>query len=259
MTGQNLERQFERMEKGRLFIIRDDLYELEELQEIFQAARKKKLRIRLLDTGKLGPLEIETLAGIPFSFYTSDSARTDVSELSRLSEILVDKKCRLYYFHEKEIEADHAELFFACFFTSIYISNRQMPRDLYLLKKLSEQISRTGANFVYYHHGNLEESLTGISQKRCWIHVSNEFFGEENEIMISDLLKKVKKNKGKLIVHINRSQSYYFLKFLSDSGAFMIFNTSPSEYAVRVHALETYWLKKKLPDEAFYLYKEAMA
>ena len=259
MDSSRLEQQLEQMDKRRRFIIRDDLYELEQLEKVFQAARRKKLSIKLLDTGKLSPTEIEKLAIVPFSFYTSDSVRTEPGELVRISEILVDRKCGLYYFHEREIEAGHVELLFDAVFASIYISSRQMPRDLALLNKLSEKASAAGANFVYYHHGNLEESLADISKKRCWIHVSNEFFGEENEVMIPDLLKKVKKSKGKLIVHINRAQSYYFLKFLSDSGAFLVFNSTPSEYADKVRSLETYWLKKKLPEEAFYLYENVMA
>jgi hypothetical protein len=254
-----IESWLERMNKGKSLIIRDDQYELPELQEIFRLAGKKKLKIHLIDSGKLNPQEIETLSGLPFSFYTSDSARPDPLELSLVSKLLLKKRGPVYYFLQGEFDQNSPVFAIAGVFTTVFVSNRERPRDVELLTQLSEQISRAGSNFVYYHRGNLEEKLAELSQKRWWLHVSNKFFDEENEMMVLDLVKNIKKNKGQLIVHVDRSQSYYFLKLLSDNGAFLIFNTPPAEGASKVQALEARWLKKKLPEQAFYLYKEIMA
>lgn len=259
MQMERIEIWLEKMPRGKSLIIRDDQYELPELQEILRLADKKKLKIHLIDSGKLNHLEIETLSAVPFSFYTADSVRGDFQELALLAEVLRTSDCPVYYFLQAEISEDCPIFVSPEIFTTVFVSSRERPRSLELLARLSEQVSRSGSNFVYYHHGNLEEKLAEISHKKSWIHVSNKFFAEENEMLVLDLLKDIKEKKGHLVVHIDRSQSYYFLKLLSDHGAFLIFNIPPVEHTSKLYPLEARWLKKKLPEQAFYLYKEVMA
>ncbi|MGB9893536.1 MAG: hypothetical protein ACPLRA_03920 [Candidatus Saccharicenans sp.] len=254
-----LDQQFEGLKNGQRIIIRDDLYEFSDLQQIFEAASKKKIAIALLDTGRLSPGEIELLATFPFSFYTSDGTRPDFKELSLLNLVLKSKGCRLFYFLQGKLE-ENSELFHhGRLFHSIYLSNQGKILDLELVGRLAEEVTSFGTNLVYYHHGNLEEKLTEVSQKNSWIHVSNKNLREETEIMIEDMLNEITRAGGHLVIHVERSQSYQFLKLLADGGAFLVFHLPPVESSSRLSKLISRWQRKKLAEEAFYLYKEIMA
>lgn len=249
----------EKIPKSRSLIIRDDQYELSELQEILSQAKKRKIKVSLIDSGRLSYLEIETLCNFPFSFYTSDSTRADFSSTVQVAEILRAEKHPVYYFLQNELTEDAPLFSRPEIFTSVFISSREKPQNLNLLAALSEEVCGAGSSFVYYHHGQVEEKLADLSQKLCWIHMSNKFLEEEKEMAILDLLKEIKERKGHLVVHVDRSQSYAFLQLLSDHGAFLIFNLAPIEHSSKLYSLEKHWLRKKLPEQAFYLYKEVMA
>ncbi|MBC7349356.1 MAG: hypothetical protein H5U05_05220 [Candidatus Aminicenantes bacterium] len=257
MTLENLERQLQSLEKGSCFILRDDCYDLTELEQILEQATTRKLKIALIDSGKLAPVDLERLADFYFSFYTSDTARADFQVLSQLA--LRPKGCRLAYFIQGQLQS-LPDLFANLeLFDSIVISSRDQARPLDQLDRLAEEISRSHTALVYYHHQSLEENLASIGLKNCWIHLSSRNFNEDSEIMILDLLKNIRKNKGRLVVHVDRSLSYPFLKELEEAGAFLVFNLPPVEPASRIFQLVKTWQKKKLPETAFYLYKEIMA
>ncbi|HAR35423.1 MAG TPA: hypothetical protein DCR87_00675 [Acidobacteria bacterium] len=259
MTLEKLERQLQSLEKGSRFILRDDLYDLTELEQILEKASARKLKIALLDSGKLAPADLERLADFPFSFYTSDVARTDFQVFSQLALALRPKGCRLGYFIQGQLQNLPDLLANPEVFDSIFMSSRDQSRPLDQLGWLAEEISRSHTTLVYYHHQSLEENLASIGLKNCWVHLSSRNFNEDSEIMILDLLKNIRKNKGRLVVHVDRSLPYPFLKELGEAGAFLVFNLSPVEPASRIFQLVNTWQKKKLPETAFYLYKEIMA
>jgi hypothetical protein len=259
MTLDNLERQLQTLEKGSRFILRDDLYDLTELEQLLEKAAARKLKIALLDTGKLAPADLERLSAFVFSFYTSDTARPDFQVLSQLSLTLSSGGCRLRYFIQGQLE-DSSDLFSNVeLFDSIFISGRDRARPLDQLGRLAEEVSHSRSTLVYYHHQKPEENLASIGLKNCWIHLSSKAITEESEIMILDIMKNIIKNKGRLVVHVDRSLPYAFLKELEEAGAFLVFNLPPVEPASRIFRLIKTWQKKDLPDKAFYLYKEIMA
>ncbi|MGQ9800182.1 MAG: hypothetical protein ACUVRL_00730 [Candidatus Saccharicenans sp.] len=259
MTLENLEQQLQSLPKGSRFILRDDLYDLTELEQILEKATARKLKIALLDSGKLAPADLERLADFPFSFYTSDAARADFEVLSQMALALKQKDCQLGLFIRGELESGSALFANLELFDSIFASGREKAQPLDQLGRLAEEISRSSASLVYYHHQKPEENLASIGLKNCWLHLSSRNFNEDSEIMILDLLKNIRKNKGRLVVHIDHSLSYPFLKELEEAGAFLVFNLPPVEPASRISRLVETWQKKKLPEKAFYLYKEIMA
>jgi hypothetical protein len=105
----------------------------------------------------------------------------------------------------------------------------------------------------------MEENLAEICLKNCWFHISSKNFTEEAEIMIMDLLKKARKNRGHLIIHVEEIRPYAFLRILTENGAHLVFNLNPVGRSQRAYRLISTWEKKKLPEKAFYLYKEVMA
>lgn len=244
--------------RGQRLIIRDDQYEFSELQKILEEAARKKVSIGLVDSGKLDHLQIEILSCFPFSFYTSDSAREDLSGLSFLAEILRKKKRPVYLLLEKYLDGQEELFTDLKSFNSVIISSRERALDLDWLARLSKNTSTSGVTLVYYHHQNLEEKLAEISQKSTWIHVSNRNFSEDQKTMLLDLLKEMKKKKGHLVVHLDRAQSDHFLELLDRHGAFLIFNLPPVEFSSKLYHLEKRWRKKELPGEAYYLYPNLM-
>ncbi len=259
MNLENLELQLERQEKKSRLILRDDLYDLPVLRDILGKAASRKIRVSLLDSGRFAPDELERLADFPFSFYTSDVSRSDFQVLSQINLGLKRRGCRLFYFLQGELQEDSGFWNNVGLFEAIYVSGREKDRPLGLLAGLAEEVSHGRTSLVYYHHKKLEENLARVCLKNCWLHVSNKNFEEEAEIMILDLLREIKKYGGSPVIHVDRGQSYQFLKRLADAGAFLVFNLPPLEPASRIFSLSESWRKKKLPEKAFYLYREIMA
>lgn len=259
MNLENLELQLKRQQKKSRLILRDDLYDLPVLRDTLEKAASRKIRVSLLDTGRFNPGELEWLADFPFSFYTSDVYRPEFQILSQINLGLKSRGCRLFYFLQGELKEDCGLRNNVGLLEAICVSSREKDRPLELLASLAEEVSRGRTSLVYYHHGKLEENLPRVCLKNCWLHVSNKNFEEEAEIMVLDLLKEIKKYGGHLVVHVDRGQSYQFLKRLTDAGAFLVFNLPPLEPASRIFSLSESWRKKKLPEKAFYLYREIMA
>jgi len=259
MNTDDLELQLERLEKGSRIIIRDDLYELCALKEILEKAAVRKIKIALLDTGFYSPEELELLADFPFSFYTSDLARPDFKVLDHINFSLKTRGCGLFYYLQGELAEDSGLWSNIELFKAIYISGREKDRSPELLANLAEEVSRSRSALVYYHHRKPEENLARACLKNCWLHISNKNFEEDAEIMILDLLREMRKNGGRPVVHVDRGQSHHFLRRLEEAGAFLVFNLPPLEPASRMFSLVEGWRKKKLPEKAYYLYREIMA
>lgn len=259
MNYDQLEVQPERPGKDGRLILRDDLYELPALRDILERTAAGKTRVALLDTGRFSAEELEWLADFPFSFYTSDAFRPDFQQLGRLSFGLKSRGCGLYYFLQDDLREDSGLWTNLELFEAVYVSSRDRDRSLELLARLAEGFRRGRSAFVYYHHKKLEENLAQACLKNCWLHISNRNLDQDAEIMILDLLKDITKNRGRLVVHVDRSQPYHLLKQLAESGAFLVFNLPPIDPATKVASLVAAWQKKKLPEKAYYLYQEIMA
>ncbi|MDI6848351.1 MAG: hypothetical protein QME69_00990 [Candidatus Saccharicenans sp.] len=259
MTQLNTELQVEQLEKKSRLIIRDDHYELPGLRDLLEAAAARKIKISLLDTGRFAPEELELLADFPFSFYTSDLARPDFQVLSQIDVRLKPRGCRLFYFLHGELKPE-AELFHEVeLFDSIFVSSREKDWPAESLSRLAGEVSRSRSSLVYYHHKNPEENLSEVGLKNCWLHISNKYFEEDSEIMLLDVVKAIKRNGGRLALHVDRGQSYSFVKELAEAGAFLIFNLPPLEPSSKMFSLVEGWRKKKLPEKAYYLHQELMA
>lgn len=259
MTMESLEIQLSRLPKNGRLILRDDLDDLPVLSDLLEKATYRKIRIALLDTGRYSPEELEWLGEFPFSFYTSDSSRPDFQVLSHINLALKPLGCGLFYFLQGELKEDSGLWNNIDLFQAIYISGREKDRPFELLARLAEEVSRSRSTLVYYHHKKPEENLAQVCLKNCWLHISNKNFEEDAEIMILDLLKEIRKHGGRPVIHVDRGQSYHFLRRLAEAGAFLEFNLPPLEPGSKVFALAGSWQKKKLPERAYYLYREIMA
>ncbi|MCX8160289.1 MAG: hypothetical protein N3G18_05080 [Candidatus Saccharicenans sp.] len=259
MTMENLEIQLERLPKSSRLILRDDFYDFSVLEDILEKARSRKIRVALLDTGRFSPEELEWLAEFPFSFYTSDAFRPDFQILNLIYHGLERRGCGLFYSLQGELTEGSGLWNNLEIFQAIYISDREKDRSAEILAHLAEEVSRTRCALVYYHHKKPEENLVQFCLKNCWLHVSNKNFEEDAEIMMLDLLREIKKYGGCPVVHVDRGQSYDSLKRLAEAGAFLVFNLPLSALDSKISSLVGSWQKKKLPEKAYYLYREIMA
>ncbi|MDD8020126.1 MAG: hypothetical protein PHU81_02930 [Acidobacteriota bacterium] len=259
MDWVKLEEQVESLNKSQRLIIRDDVHEFNELQGVLELASRKKLKPIILDTGLFGLNELTILSRFHFSFYSGDLARPDFQQLTAMAETLKKKNCPLYFFLEDGSQAEVFDSKLASELEAVFVSSRQKSWETSQLAGLAEETLAGGTTLVYYHHGQPEESLAEWPKKNCWLHLSNRFFDENSQPVILELLKKMKKTKSHLIIHLDMPASFDYINSLSEGGAHLIFNFGPIETRSRLSRLESSWNKKKLPEKVFYLYQDFMA
>ena len=259
MDWVKLEEQVRLLNKGQRLIIRDDVHDFSELQGWLELASRKKLKPVLLDTGQFGLSELIVLSDFHFAFYTGDVARPDFNQLAAITELFKKKGCPVYFFLEDGSQAEAFDSKLASGFKSVFISSRNKTWEPGLLSKLAEETSAGGSALVYYHHDQPDGSLADWLTNNCWLHLSNRFFDESSQPALSELLKNMRKLKGQIIIHLELPASFDYINSLSESGAHLIFNFGPIETRTRLSKLESLWHKKKLPEQAYFLYQEFMA
>ncbi len=259
MDWVKLEDQVRPLNKGQRLIIRDDVYDFNELQGVLELASRRKLKPIILDTGLFGLNELTILSRFHFAFYSGDLARPDFLQLAAITEILNKNNCPVYFFLEEGTQAEALDSKLASGLESVFVSSRLKNWEISQLSRLAEETLAGGTTLVYYHHGQPEESLAEWPKKNCWLHLSNRFFDETNQPVILEILKNIKKTKAHLIIHLDMPASFDYISSLSEGGAHMIFNFGPIEARSRLSRLESLWNKKKLPEKAFFLYQDFMA
>jgi len=259
MDWVKLEEQVRPLNKGQRLIIRDDVYEFNELQGMLELASRKKLKPIILDTGLFGLNELTVLSRFYFAFYTGDLARPDFLQLAAITELLNKNHCPVYFFLEEGSQADALDAKLASELAVVFVSSRQKRWETSQLSGLAEETLAGGTTLVYYHHGQPEESLAEWPKKNCWLHLSNRFFDETNQPVVLELLKNIRQTKAHVIIHLDIPASLDYINNLSEGGAHLIFNFGPIETRSRLSRLESSWNKKKLREKVFYLYQDFMA
>ena len=259
MDWVKLEEQVRLLNKGQRQIIRDDVYDFAELQGWLELAARQKLKPVLLDTGQFGLNELIVLSDFHFAFYTGDLARPDFNQLAAITELFKKRSLPVYFFLEDGSQSRAFDSRLASGFKSVFISSRNKTWEPGLLSKLAEETSAGGSALVYYHHGQPEDSLAEWPKNNCWLHLSNRFFDESGQPVVLELLKNIKQTKAQVIIHLDMPASFDYINNLSESGAHLIFNFGPIETRTRLSRLESLWYKKKLPEQAYFLYQEFMA
>jgi len=259
MDWVKLEEQVRLFNKGQRLIIRDDVYEFNELQGVLELASRKKLKPIILDTGLFGLNELTVLSRFYFAFYSGDLARPDFLQLAAITELLNKNHCPVYFFLEEGSQADALDAKLASELAVVFVSSRQKRWETSQLSGLAEETLAVGTTLVYYHHGQPEESLAEWPKKNCWLHLSNRFFDETSQPVVLELLKNIRQTKAHVIIHLDIPASLDYINNLSEGGAHLIFNFGPIETRSRLSRLESSWNKKKLREKVFYLYQDFMA
>jgi len=259
MDWVKLEEQVRPLNKGQRLIIRDDIFNFAELQGLLEFASPKKLKPIILDTGLFSLDELTVLSEFRFALYTGDLARPDFLQLAAMTELLKKKNCPVYFFLEDGSQAEALDSKLTSGLKTVFVSSRHKNWEANQLSRLAGETSAGGAVLVYYHHGQPEDSLAEWPKKNCWLHLSNRFFDETSQSVVLELLGKIRERKGHLIFHLDMPASFDYINSLNEGGAHLVFNFSPIETRTRLSKLESLWRKKRLPEQAFFLFQEFMA
>jgi len=254
---------FSSARQGEGLTIRDDLYDFSFLLDAVKVARRRGVRFRLIDTGKLDHFQLEWLAEAGADLYTSDEARTDSIELE-----LVNKACRkgraicAYFNHgplnseEESGTISHSDLqTLGRSGIYIHLTNRQNERDSLQLNELAFACQRGGSWLVYYHFGSLEFSLEELARNGAWIHTSDQIFkNAEDKSLVLDNLRSAISAGLRFVLHIEKGLDASLIQDMMSADATVLFKTSLFDYKSPFRALEKKARQRKLDFRAYYLY-----
>lgn len=254
---------FSSAKQGEGLTIRDDLYDFSFLLDAVKAARRRGVRFRLIDTGKLDRFQLEWLAEAGADLYTSNEARTDSLELE-----LVNKACRkgkaiCAYFHHGPFDAveESESISFSGLQNMgregifIHLTNRQNERSNFQLNELAFACQRGGSWLVYYHFGSLELSLEELARNGACFHTSDQIFKEaEDKSLLLDNLKSAISAGLRFVLHVEKGLDISLLNDMMNAKAFIIFKSSLFDHKSPFRALGKKATQRKLDFRAYYLY-----
>jgi hypothetical protein len=249
--------------QGKDITVRDDQYQFPWVLDSVKLCRKKGARFRLIDSGNLDSFQLEWLAGAGADVYTSDEVRTKASELEQVNIGCRKGGAFLAYFHHGSLESEE-ESGSVSFFNLknmggcgiyLYLSNREMKREISKLSELAHACRKGGSRLVYYLHGSLEDSLEDLARDEAWIHVTDQIFQEpEDRPLVLDKLRSAVSAGANLVLHVEKALDISLLRGVIQTQAFVFFKSSLFDYKSPFRALERKTRKRKIDFRAYYLY-----
>lgn len=251
------------VKKGQDFTLRDDQFDFPFFLDAVKICRSKGLRMRLVDTGRFDRFQLEWLLDAGADLYTSDDIPRDLQELEGLQKSCQNGGSLLAFFQHKKLgSSDDNEssivanlLGLARSGIYLHITNREMERDLSILRRLAEDCLASGSRLVYYHHGPLPPGLEELGRSGAWIHISDKSIqSEEDHLMLMDLVKSLRSSGANLVLYLERGMEYLALQDVIGAGAVVLFQTSQIDYRSPLKKLERAAAEKKLDFLAYYLH-----
>lgn len=243
--------------------LRDDQYDFSFLLDAVKVARRRGVRFRLIDTGKLDRFQLEWLAEAGSDLYTSDEARTDSLDLELVNKACKKGRAICAYFHHGPLDAEEESESISYSGLQdlgrdgiyIHLTNRQNERDSLQLNELAFACQRGGSWLVYYHFGSLEFPLEELARNGAWIHTSDQIFKEaEDKSLILDNLRSAISAGLRFVLHVEKGLDISFLNDVMSARAFILFKSSLFDHKSPFRALEKKARQRKLDFRAYYLY-----
>ena len=182
--------------KGIDLTLRDDRYDFPWLLDIVKACRRRRRRIRLVDSGKLDVFQMEWLSETGADIYTSDKVRPGLDELALVCKAGQKGRAITAYFHHGPLEHMEGEakdnevtdisglLELGRNGIYIYLSNKEKERNPSYLNDLAYACRKGNSWLVYYHHGPPDPFFKELAFNGAWIHVSHESVREPQDTAI---------------------------------------------------------------------------
>jgi hypothetical protein len=251
----------DRVRTRRDLVIRDDQFELVALLEASQYARRRRIPLSLLDTGRFGLEELESLAKAGARVLTSDEARPRADEWE-----ILQRACRVGGTHlslfwsgplpgagDEGLSARLELTDLAGSGVDFHVSDRTRPRDPAALAELAAAARRGRGYFVIYHAGPLAEGLVTPAAERAWVHFADGSIGDgpASAALAVEIAAAADKAGSRAVVHIERGLELELLESLWEAGAALLFHTPPSDDRSLLRPVERRAAKRKLPARAF--------
>ncbi len=247
-----------------VFTVRDDLYDFSLLLDAVKLRRKQKtnLRFRLVDSGALSLTQVEWLAAEGADVYTSDEVGRNVQELESIQNACMKGNTLLAYLHSAALENDEAPSLGLAGLKSlgasgvyIYLSNKDIERNLSDVIFLSDLCQRAQSRLVYFHHKELDEALFELGQTGAWLHISDKNIKSPDEMpLLTDIIRSARASGTNVIIHVEKGTEFLLLEDLQKAGAVLIFKSALIDYRSPLRPLEEKTKKQKLDADAYYLY-----
>lgn len=254
----------DRVRTRRDLVIRDDQFEFIALLEAAQYAWRRRIPLSLLDTGRFGLEETESLAKAGARILTSDEARPRADEREVLQRACREAGTHLSLFWNAPLpganagddDGPAARLELADLLASgvdFHISNRARPRDPAALAELAAAAKRGRGYVVVYHVGPLTEGLVTPAAARAWVHFADGSIGDGPAAgaLAVEIAAAADKAGSRAVVHIERGLELELLGSLWEAGAALLFQTPPSDDQSLLRPIEQRAAKRKLPARAF--------
>jgi hypothetical protein len=243
-------------------VIRDDQFDHEALLDAARYARRRRIRLSLLDTGRLGLTELEALAREGARVLTSDEARPRADEWEILLEACRTSRTFLSVFWNGPLPSAEgtggislqALEGLLARGMDFHVSNLNMQRDPAVLAELAA-VSKSGRGyFVYYHHGPLAAELGVPAGRGAWVHLTDSGSAEEAWAGLASGTARAGAAAGaRAVVRVERGLPLEILEALWAAGAALLFLTPPNDDRSLLRPVETRAAKRKVPSRAYYL------
>jgi hypothetical protein len=252
-----------RAEQGLEITTRDDQNDFTASLDTARVARRSGGRLRLIDTGKFSPFELEWLAEAGADLYTSDEARPNKTELGLLGKACARGDSVIAYFHHGVLSGDQGAGPTSPVFlaeagrdgVNVHISSRERARDLATLAEIAHACKRAGSRLVYYHHGSLEDGLGDLVRSGGWIHISDlNLPAGEHGALLTNISAKASAAGSGLVIHLEKGLPVETVRDLLEAGAFVLFKTPAADRRSSFRALERQARRRILDRRAYYLY-----
>lgn len=244
-------------------IVRDDQSDFPALLDAAKACRRSGGRLKLVDSGRLSPSELEWLGEAGADLYTSDLVRPSLSEIVLMSTAARKGGAAVAFFHHGPFETleGEARLPFGALKEMgrsgvvLHVSNGRSRREPGALEELAAACASGGTRLVYYHHGPLEAGLEGLGRAGAWIHLASSALQKEDDLAaFCDLARAAVEAEGNVVLHVEGRLDPTWLSDIFDSGACVLFLTPPNDYRSPQKPFELRAGRQQLNPRSYYLY-----
>jgi hypothetical protein len=241
-------------------VIRDDQFDFAALLEAAAYAGRRRIRLSLLDTGRFGLEDIESLAKAGARILTSDAARPRSGDWEVLQAGCRRAGTRLSVFWEGPLPPDGEGPGFTLSAledllgrgVDIHVSDRTERRDFATLARLAAAAKAGRGYFVFYHTGPLVGELAGLAAGRVWVHLADTDIpdGAAGGRAV-EIAQAAARAGARAAVHIERGLPLERLEELWAAGAVLLFKTPPSDERSLLRPVERKAARRKLPARAY--------
>lgn len=237
-------------------VVRDDQFEFNEILDAAKAARSRRRRINLLDTGRFNVTELEWLCEAGTRFFTSNETRKNPDELRLIRDACARGGSSIAFLVKERIAADGENggislsllLELAGLGIVLHVSNREFAVDPAVISALAGE-----GRVVYYHHGALVPEWTKAAGRGIRLHISDAGLDVLGLDTALEILAASRAGRGRVYIYIQNGLPPASIQALADAGAKLLFKTPPSDRQSLLRPIELKFRKMTPSPEDYYL------